>query len=162
MRTFPFPSNRKARGRLLSITVIKFLFMAHSVDSDKSEIKQLKCTFYLNKKCNLEVTSIITIVLPFYKLQEGLAPCMLRGTFLEHYFCQYVILQLCSNYVTKCPCSIPSLLHIHCIQCTYINLIVTVMVIQVDNDWSFVDPFFAYFFEWTRLLSARNDRTFLV
>lgn len=112
--------------------------------------------------CSPWETSILRCLIPFYKLQEGLAPCMLRGTFLEHYFCQYVILQLCSNYVTKCPCSIPSLLHIHCIQCTYINLIVTVMVIQVDNDWSFVDPFFAYFFEWTRLLSARNDRTFLV
>ena len=37
--------------------------MAHSVDSDKSEIKQLKCTFYLNKKCNLEVPSIITTFL---------------------------------------------------------------------------------------------------
>ena len=87
---------------------------------------------------------------------------MLGGTFLEHYFCQYVILQLCSNYVTNVHA--PSL---HCFIYTVysvpnINLIVTVMVIQVDNDWSFVDPSFAYFFEWTRLLSARNDRTFLV
>lgn len=104
------------------------------MDSDESDIKQLKCTFYLNKKCNLEVTSIITIILPFYKMQEGLAPCMLGGTFLEHYFCQYVILQLCSNYVTNVHA--PSL---HCFIYTVysvpnINLIVTVMVIQVDND----------------------------
>ena len=59
------------------------------MDSDKNEIKQLKCTFYLNKKCNLEVTSIITIVLPFYKLQEGLAP-FLNIIFVSMLFYNYV------------------------------------------------------------------------
>ena len=95
---FPFSSNKKARGRLL-LTTVKFIFMEPNGQWQKW-YKTIKCTFYLNEKCNLEVTSIITIILPFYR-QQGLASCMLRGAFLEHYFCQYIILQLCSSYVTN-------------------------------------------------------------
>lgn len=131
------------------------------MDSDESDIKQLKCTFYLNRKCNLEVTSIITINnIAFLSARRS---CTLH---VKRYLSWTLFLSVCYFTIMfklcyKCPCSIPSLLHIHCLQCTYINLIVTVMVIQVDNDWSFVDPSFAYFFEWTHLLSARNDRAYL-
>ena len=126
------------------------------MDSDKNEIKQLKCTFYLNKKCNLEVTSIITIVLPFYKLQEGLAP-FLNIIFVSMLFYNYIQTMLQNVHAPSLHCFIYTVYSV-----PNINLIVTVMVIQVDNDWSFVDPSFAYFFEWTHLLSARNDRTSLV
>ena len=154
---FPFSSNKKARGRLL-LTTVKFIFMEPN-GQWQEWYKTIKCTFYLNEKCNLEVTSIITIILPFYR-QQGLASCMLRGAFLEHYFLSVYNFTIMFKLCYKCTCCFPSLFHIHCIQCTYIDLTVSVMVIQVDNDWSFVDPSFAYFFEWTHQLSARNDRAF--